>query len=99
MNDVIELVTFSENQDKKGELIRTENLNEIFAERKSIKRVEFYQANANGFKPVFAFEINSFEYNDEFFIKYNGKPYKVIRTYQTDIDKVELVVEGAVNYG
>lgn len=99
MNDVIELIEIKTSQNKIGDCIDTKSYTEIFAKRKSIKQSEFYQAQASGFKPEISFEINSFEYNNETRVRYNNKEYKVLRTYQVSVDRLEIVLEGVVNNG
>lgn len=99
MNDVLELIKTEPIQNAIGDCIDIKSYTEIFAKRKSIKQSEFYQAQATGFKPEIAFEINSFEYSGETHVRYNEKEYKIIRTYQIDLDKLEIVLEGVVNNG
>lgn len=97
LDDVLELITINTTQNSIGDIIENKTYTEIFGKRKSIKQSEFYQAQATGFKPELAFEIYSFEYNDEKYVRYNNKEYKVLRTYQNSIDKLEIVLEGIVN--
>lgn len=97
MFDVIELITINTTQNSIGDIIENKIYTEIFGKRKSIKQSEFYQAHATGLKPELAFEIYCFEYNDEKYVRYNNKEYKVLRTYQNSIDKLEIVLEGVVN--
>lgn len=97
LDDVLELITINTTQNSIGDIIENKTYTEIFGKRKSIKQSEFYQAQATGLKPELAFEIYSFEYNDEKYVRYNNKEYKVLRTYQNSIDKLEIVLEGIVN--
>ena len=97
LDDVLELITINTTQNSVGDIIENKTYTEIFGKRKSIKQSEFYQAQATGLKPELAFEIYSFEYNDEKYVRYNNKEYKVLRTYQNSIDKLEIVLEGIVN--
>lgn len=97
LDDVLELITINTTQNSIGDIIENKTYTEILGKRKSIKQSEFYQAQATGLKPELAFEIYSFEYNDEKYVRYNNKEYKVLRTYQNSIDKLEIVLEGIVN--
>lgn len=64
---------------------------EVFANKKSVRQSEFYQAAGVGMKPELVFEIKSFEYQDNRYIKHEGKMYSVLRTFiKSDI--IELVV-------
>lgn len=95
--DVIYLVgeTFSDNG--MGDAISTTTKRQVFANKKSIRQSEFYQAQANGLKPELMFEIRFIEYEDEQFIEYNGKPYTIIRQFSKNEETVELICEGVVN--
>lgn len=99
MNDVIELecVAYKESDDI-GDAIKGEAYwNRIYANKKSITQSEFYQAQAQGFKPELKFEINSFEYEDNKKIRYKGKIYKILRTYEVSSEKMEIVCIGNIN--
>ena len=96
-DDVLELISITTDINDIGDVIKIKNYTEIFGIRKSIKQSEFYQAQATGLKPETSFEINSFEYNDETHVRYNNKEYKILRTYQKSIDRLEIVLEGVVN--
>ncbi|WP_370014316.1 phage head closure protein [Paraclostridium bifermentans] len=98
INDVLELIKEVEGKENEiGDIIPSKEYTEIFAERKSITQNEFYQAQASGLKPAMKFEINAFEYNDETHVRYEGKEYKIMRTYQKNIEKIEITLEGVVN--
>ncbi|MDU3522225.1 MAG: phage head closure protein [Clostridium saudiense] len=99
MNDVIELecVAYKESDDI-GDAVKGEAYwNRIYANKKSITQSEFYQAQAQGFKPELKFEINSFEYEDNKKIRYKGKVYKILRTYEVSSEKMEIVCIGNIN--
>lgn len=96
-DDVLELISITYSQNSIGDTLENKTYTEIFGKRKSIKQSEFYQAQATGLKPEIAFEVYSFEYNDEKYVRYNNKEYKVLRTYQNSIDTIEIVLEGVVN--
>lgn len=96
-DDVLELINITYSQNEIGDNVESKGYKEIFGKRKSIKQSEFYQAQASGFKPEIKFEINSFEYEDETQARYNNKEYKIIRTYEVSADKLEIILEGAVN--
>ena len=62
---------------------------EVFANAKSARSSEFYQAMQSGMEIVRVFEIWKEEYNEERVIKHNDKYYTVIRTYEIG-DKIEI---------
>lgn len=97
MNDIIELISFQNTVNDIGNIIKVKSYNKIFGDKKSITQTEHYEAEKLGLKPSFRFEIYSHEYNGELFARYGVKEYKIIRTYQTSIDKIEIVLEGVEN--
>lgn len=98
-NEVIEIET-KETQtitDEYGDTVTVQVYKEVFAQKKSVKQSEFYQAHAQGLKPEIMFIIHPSEYEDKQGIKYNDKQYKVIRTYEKDSENLELICEGDVH--
>lgn len=74
-----------------GEVKTSVSYRSVYANKKSVKRAEFYQAMAAGLKPELVFEMHRMEYMDETRLKYNGKEYEIIRTYEVG-EKIELTV-------
>lgn len=83
--DVIELGNLTETI-VYNEPIKTIVWREVFANKKSIRQSEFYQAANVGLKPELIFEVHSFEFNNDEKVKYDNKEYYIIRTY----DKGEI---------
>lgn len=69
---------------------------ETFAEKKSIRQSEYYQAIANSLRPTATFIIWAKEYLNESRLNHNGIAYEIIRTFETNDRKLELVC-GAVD--
>ena len=85
-----------------GDLIEViEYDNEIFCNEKSIKSSEFYQAQSVRMKPELTLEIMLADYNKEKYVKYDDgfgeEEYKVLRTYKTSTEKIELTLVRGVN--
>ena len=68
----------------------------VYCNLKSITRGEFYNAASQGIKPEIVFVIHKYEYNDEKEILFEGKKYKVIRTYSKDFEEIELTCEKVI---
>lgn len=94
MNEIIELISFKNEVNKVGNTIKVKRYKRIFANKKSITQNEFYQAERVGLKPQLRFEVYSIEYGNELLAKYKEVEYKIIRTYKTSADKIELILEG-----
>ena len=66
---------------------------EVFCnEIEGVRRTEFYQAQAAGFKPQITVEIPISEYEREKYFEYDGVMYQVLRSYPTGAERLELVL-------
>lgn len=69
---------------------------QVFANKKSIRQSEFYQAQATGLRPEIMFEVRSIEYNNEPKISFENKEYTIIRAFDKG-EMTEIVCSGLVN--
>lgn len=60
---------------------------------KSIGRNEFYSAALTGLKPEVTFVVKNYEYSGQTKLVFDGATYKVLRTYATDTEEMELICE------
>lgn len=95
-NSAIHLITTTSVENDIGDLIQMYQKREIFAEKKSVRQSEFYQAAVTGLKPEITFVTWSREYKNEEKLEYNGKEYHIIRTFDNG-EKTELICAGLVN--
>lgn len=65
----------------------------IYCGLRSVGRSEFYNAAANGLRPELVFVIHAYEYSGQKLIRYEGVEYRVMRTYQTRFEELELTCE------
>jgi SPP1 family predicted phage head-tail adaptor len=80
--DVVDLVAITEGKDADGFPTDVETVrNNIFANKKSVRSSEFYQASQQGIRLSLMFEIRSIEYQDEKELRFEGKDFEIIRTY------------------
>jgi len=100
MNYDHELVLISRKitSDELGNQIPIESRTPILCKVKSIGRNEFYNAAASGLKPEHTFVIHAFEYGNEKLVEFEGVKYNVLRTYQSDIEEVELICEKVIGH-
>jgi len=96
-SDKIKLIAISYTENSLGDIIETKTETEVFANKKSIRQSEFYQAAATGLRPEIMFEVWSEEYSNQPKLKYNNKLYTIIRTYDKDGELIELICQGLVN--
>ena len=92
LKDDIYLITFTTATNDIGDTIEVKTERLVFANRKSIRQSEFYQALSVGLKPQIVFEVYAFEYQEEESLSYNGKEYSIIRAF-TKGDFTELICE------
>lgn len=91
LNDVIELISTYLYVDENGFEIQAERKREIFADKKSVRSSEFYQAQSQGFKLGIMFNIKPYEYDNEEYLIFENQKYKIERTYEKDSENLEIV--------
>lgn len=64
--------------------------NTVFANLKSIRQSEFYQASAQGIQLDAMFEVRSIDYSNEKYLEHNSVEYKIIRTFSKNGEITEL---------
>lgn len=95
--DVVKLISNTVTENDIGDPVEVPVKREVFADKQSIRQSEFYQAAATGLRPELMFVVRSIDYEGEPKLKYNGKEYTIIRTYDKDGELTELVCQGVVN--
>lgn len=90
--DVVDLIPVTVTRNGYGEEVQTDGEPvQVYANKKSVRQSEFYQAMAAGMKPEIVFEVMVSEYNEEPKVKYNNNLYRVIRTYSANGERIELI--------
>lgn len=74
-----------------GEVVKDATYRKVYANKRSVRQSEFYQGASAGLKPELVFEIRSIEFGDEEYIRFNGKMYTIMRTYE-NCENIELTV-------
>lgn len=70
----------------------TETKTMCYCRVNSVTRSEFYRARENGLEPLYTLVLSEYaDYNGEKILEYNGKRYRVIRSYVKN-HAVELTV-------
>lgn len=91
------LCTEIEQLDSLGKPYKIFEKKEVFCNEKGVKRNEFYQAQAQGYRPELCVEIREFDYEREGHFEYNGTMYRIIRTYPVKNECLELICQALVN--
>lgn len=72
----------------------TETEREVMCTVRSVSRSEYYNALNAGIEPSLVFYLAlSDDYHGERVVRYQGKKYRVVRTYLTEDDGIEITVE------
>ncbi|NOK23891.1 phage head closure protein [Corallococcus carmarthensis] len=97
---MVELISVERVDDGGGGYTETETARSVFANRKSIRQSEFYQAHMAGLQPEIMFEVRFADFADERKLRYpagdNGRRYNIIRTYTKNEETIELVCQREV---
>lgn len=90
--DVVDLLIYEEGKDEDGfptPPVETSRRT-VFVNKKDVRSSEFYMANQQGVALKFMFEMHSFDYEGEEILEYEGRQYKVFRTYDKG-EKIEII--------
>ena len=63
------------------EVTKSWDWHQVYANKKSVRQSEAYQAAAVGLKPELMFEVRSIDYEQEERVEFNGKLYEILRVY------------------
>lgn len=94
--DIGYLCNETEHIDSLGKPYKEYERREVFCNEKGVKRNEFYQAQAQGYRPELCVEIKELDYNRESHFEYKDIMYRVIRTYPVKNECLELVCQALV---
>ena len=91
--DVIDLI--KENRTGHGvHEVVTDTARTVMCMVESVRRSEYYDASNAGYRPEFVFKLALAEdYHDERLVKYHGQRFRVVRTYRTEDEGIEITVE------
>lgn len=91
--DVIDLITETESAHGVHDTV-TETARTVYCTVRSVTRSEFYNALNAGVQPEYVFVLAlSDEYQGERVVRYHGQKYRVVRTYVTEDDGIEITCE------
>ena len=88
--DIATLVGVKKTVNENGYKVETEARREVFVNKKSATRSEFYAAKQAGDKIALVLEVRGSDYEGETRIEYGGNPYEVVRTYTRAGEVIEL---------
>jgi len=87
----------TKDKDKYGDPIIKFATSQVFAKQKSISQTEFYQAQTSDFKPEVKFKIADYlDYAGQKYLIHEDMRYKILRTYRTEENELEITCYGGV---
>ena len=106
--DVVSLLITGPTTNDIGDAISgTISTNQLFANKKSVRQSEHYQAMANGLKLEQMFEVRYLDYKaleDTIVagqtmtrLTFNSKTYNIVRTFTKNDEIIELICDGLTN--
>lgn len=97
--DVIDLITEHRSGHGVHEAV-TETARTVYCTVQSVTRSEYYTALNAGIMPEFVFRLSLAEdYQGERVVRYRGQRFRVVRTYVTEDDGIEITAERADENG
>ena len=91
--DVIELSTENRTGHGVHEAV-TDTTRTVMCTVESVRRNEYYTALNAGFRPEYVFRLAlSNDYQNERIVKFHGQKFRVVRTFLTEDDGIEITVE------
>ena len=90
-DQVLSLVSIVQGADVNKNPTETPVKRTVFAAKKSVGMREHYTAAAFDMRPEIVFVAWQREYQGEMLIEHNSKEYQLIRTYEPNLEEVELV--------
>lgn len=93
------LIRESITYDDLGNAAKTTEEIPVLCSVQSVGRNEFYSAANAGLKPELVFVVKNYEYQGEPNVKFDGQKYRVIRTYTTGFEEIELTCEKVIGNG
>lgn len=91
--DVIDLITENRTGHGVHEAV-TDTARTVMCTVESVRRNEYYDAANAGYRPEYVFKLAlAADYQQERLVKFHGQKFRVVRTYLTRDDGIELTVE------
>lgn len=88
--DTARLITAEAEEDAEGYETVCESASEVFVDVKSVRREEFYRSMQAGVELTIAFDMRACDYGGQSRVEYDGKQYRVVRTFSPDGEMLEL---------
>ncbi|MGX8701521.1 phage head completion protein [Caproiciproducens sp.] len=95
--DIITLIAVTKGQDADGFPAEVEHPHDVFADKKSVSRAEFYSSLQAGATATAVFNTRKVDFDESTYdgveatrLEHDGKKYKILRTYSKDDEMLEI---------
>lgn len=96
-SDVVDLLVFADNQDAEGYGVQAAQRRTLFCNwEEGVSQNEFYLSNKQGLQATDSVELQRVDYNGERFAEYQGRRYRVIRSFPASFDTITLILSEVV---
>lgn len=92
----LSLISFTSGTNANADPILVPTKIDILCGLNSVGRGEFYAAAALQLRPELVFTIHAYEYDGQQMVEFQGGKYKVLRTYATGFEELELTCQKEV---
>ena len=96
-SDVIDLLTFADNQDPEGYGVQAARRRTLFCNwEEGVSQNEFYLSNKQGLQATDSVELQRVDYEGERFAEFEGRRYRVVRSFPASFDTITLILSEVV---
>lgn len=96
-SDEVDLLTFADNQDSEGYGVEPAQRRTLFCNwEEGVSQNEFYLSNKQGLQATDSVELQRADYEGERFAEYQGRRYRVIRSFPASFDTITLILSEVV---
>ena len=96
-SDTVDLLIFGDNQDAEGYGVIPAQRRTLFCNGEAgVSQSEFSLSNKQGLQATDSVELQRVDYDGERFAEYNGRRYRVIRSFPASFDTITLILSEVV---
>lgn len=96
-SDVAKLLSFADDQDAEGYGVEAPTKRTVYCTwEDGVSQREFYLSQKEGLQASASVELWSVDYEGERFVDFNGRRYRVLRSFPSSFDCVTLILSEVV---
>jgi hypothetical protein len=96
-SDEVDLLSFADNQDPEGYGTEPVRRRTLFCNWEAgVSQNEFYLSNKQGLQATDSVELQRVDYEGERFAEFEGRRYRVVRSFPASFDTITLILSEVV---